>query len=262
VQAYAYAALRAGGDGVALGTDFNGFGKQPSPRFGTSACIGRLSAEGGSDDRRRAPGKTMAETLRADAFAQDHGVTYAEPMRDAHTHRFYGLVHDAPFSHEERAVWIALAAFDARVVPPGDQLPPWERDIALRVAEGLGDASPDPGKKWRTAAFLVKSGVPAPTSPAGLAADYRIVEGIWDLWHRMRSGNSRSPISRYAIGARDFDVNVDGLAHYGLVPDFLQDVSNQLRAGDGEVRDLSALFQSAESYLRMWERANAARSSP
>jgi hypothetical protein len=200
--------------------------------------------------------------MRADAFAQDHGVAYASPMRDAHTHRFYGLVRNAPFSREERAVWIALAAFEAHVVPPGDQLPPWERDIARRVAEGFGDVAPNETNAWRTAAFLVKSGAGAPAKPPGLVADYGIIKGIWALWQRMRAGNSGAPISRYAIGDRDFDVNVDGLAHYGLVPDFLQDVSNQLRAGDGRVRDLSALFESAETYIRMWERAEAARPAP
>lgn len=261
LQAYAYAALRAGDDGVALGTDFNGFGKQPSPRFGTFACIGRMASDGGSDGKRRAPGKTLAETMRADAFAQDHGVTYAEPLRDAHTHRFFGLTREAPFSHEERAVFIALAAFEGHVKPPGDQLPPWERDVALRVAEGFADAAPKAGNTWRTAAFLVKSGAPRPSTPEDLAADYVIVRNVWDIWHRMESGNRESPLSRHVIGERDFDLNIDGLAHYGLIPDFLQDVSNQLRAGKGAVRDLSLLFRSAETYIRMWERANEARTA-
>jgi hypothetical protein len=59
-------------------------------------------------------------------------------------------------------------------------------------------------------------------------------------------------------------VNLDGLAHYGLLPDFLQDVHNQLSRGSGSVKDLSALFRSAESYLRMWElveRASKGRGS-
>jgi len=50
---------------------------------------------------------------------------------------------------------------------------------------------------------------------------------------------------------RIFDYNVDGLAHFGLVPDMLQDLKN---LGLSQT-DFEALFSSAESYLQMWEKA-------
>lgn len=72
------------------------------------------------------------------------------------------------------------------------------------------------------------------------------------------------PIEPYVMGERTYDFNVDGLAHYGLVPDMLQDVANVLRDGganglrDGGVgRLLDPLFESAEGYIRMWERARS-----
>jgi len=52
-------------------------------------------------------------------------------------------------------------------------------------------------------------------------------------------------------GKRVFDYNVDGLAHFGLVPDMLQDLKN---LGLSQT-DFEALFSSSESYLQMWEKA-------
>jgi hypothetical protein len=54
-------------------------------------------------------------------------------------------------------------------------------------------------------------------------------------------------------GARTFDVNTDGVAHYGLMPDLLALVQHQKRGRAA----LGLLFQSAEGYLRMWRRAGA-----
>ena len=51
-------------------------------------------------------------------------------------------------------------------------------------------------------------------------------------------------------GERVFDINTDGVAHYGLYPDWIEDL--RMQAGDRIVRDLS---RGAEAYLQMWERA-------
>ena len=48
-------------------------------------------------------------------------------------------------------------------------------------------------------------------------------------------------------GNRGFDLNTDGVAHYGLIPDLVADM--QQRAGRAALRPL---FRSAEAYLRMW----------
>ena len=44
--------------------------------------------------------------------------------------------------------------------------------------------------------------------------------------------------------------NLDGLAHFGLLPDMLQDLKNLGPSRD----DFEALFSSAESYISMWEK--------
>ena len=59
---------------------------------------------------------------------------------------------------------------------------------------------------------------------------------------------------KQVTGDRTFDFNTDGLAHVGLIPDFLADLKN-IGLSDA---DIDPLFNSAESYIQMWERAEAA----
>ena len=55
---------------------------------------------------------------------------------------------------------------------------------------------------------------------------------------------------RQRSGKRTFDINTDGVAHYGLYPDWVEDL--RMQAGDKIVKDLS---RGSEAYLQMWERA-------
>ena len=50
---------------------------------------------------------------------------------------------------------------------------------------------------------------------------------------------------------KPWDINFDGLAHVGMLPDFIQD----LRQDGVTDAQLQPLFRSAEGYVRMWERA-------
>lgn len=56
-------------------------------------------------------------------------------------------------------------------------------------------------------------------------------------------------------GDRVFDLNTDGVAHYGLYPDYIADI--QQTEGGPEV--LKYLFRSAEAYIHAMEKAEAAR---
>ncbi|MEA2493279.1 MAG: hypothetical protein QOJ29_1190 [Thermoleophilaceae bacterium] len=51
-------------------------------------------------------------------------------------------------------------------------------------------------------------------------------------------------------GERTWDINKDGVAHYGLYPDWIEDL--RMQAGDEIVNDMA---RGAEAYLQMWERA-------
>jgi microsomal dipeptidase-like Zn-dependent dipeptidase len=55
-------------------------------------------------------------------------------------------------------------------------------------------------------------------------------------------------------GNRRFDLNRDGLAHYGLLPDFVRDIANQF----GSEEPLVPFFRSAQRFIETWERCEAA----
>ncbi|MEV8595989.1 discoidin domain-containing protein [Streptomyces sp. NPDC052012] len=62
-----------------------------------------------------------------------------------------------------------------------------------------------------------------------------------------RSVDGGSVIDRQTTGERTWDLNTDGAAHYGLVPDWIEDIR---RVGGQDVVD--DLFRGAESYLDTW----------
>ena len=61
--------------------------------------------------------------------------------------------------------------------------------------------------------------------------------------------------SRQQTGTRSFDLNRDGVAHYGLIHDLLAKVQTEPRGREA----LGLLFHSAEAYLETWQRAYRAR---
>ena len=74
------------------------------------------------------------------------------------------------------------------------------------------------------------------------------IQAIWDKWQEMNGDNR--PLERCKAGPRrDFDINLDGMAHYGMLPDFLQDLRNIGLTAE----DLAPLFRSAYDYIQMWE---------
>jgi microsomal dipeptidase-like Zn-dependent dipeptidase len=65
-----------------------------------------------------------------------------------------------------------------------------------------------------------------------------------------RSFDGAVTLDRQRSGERVFDVNLDGVAHYGLYPDWVEDL--RMIAGQEIVDDMA---RGAEAYLQMWERA-------
>src|SRR5205085_7984299 len=81
----------------------------------------------------------------------------------------------------------------------------------------------------RYAAYCVKNGITPHDltrwrDAAGIVDNYRWVSLVWREWQRMNGTNE--PLRRQVFGNRDYDVNMDGVAHYGMIPDFLQDLAN------------------------------------
>jgi microsomal dipeptidase-like Zn-dependent dipeptidase len=77
------------------------------------------------------------------------------------------------------------------------------------------------------------------------------------LRYPFKSYDGKVEFVRQQSGRRAYDLNTDGVAHYGLFADVVADMQRQhaTRAA------LSPLFHSAEAYLRMWRRA-AGHSTP
>jgi hypothetical protein len=72
------------------------------------------------------------------------------------------------------------------------------------------------------------------------------------LAYPFRSFLGRVSFQRQRTGSRTFDLNTDGVAHYGLVADLIADMQQH---GGGPA--LRSLFRSAEAYLRTWELARS-----
>ena len=65
-----------------------------------------------------------------------------------------------------------------------------------------------------------------------------------------KSFDGSTTVHAQRSGERVYDINRDGIAHYGLYADWLEDL--RLVGGKGVVRDMN---RGAEAYLQMWERA-------
>lgn len=214
----------------------------------------------------------MSEQSAADALSL--GEKYHFPLMDSHT----GLRDETncyptdPAGTSERAI-------------PYSQV---KRLAALGGVLGLGTADnsgPDPVELWlqnyKTArALMGRRGVALGTDFNGLSP--QIVANAYNIPtpYPINIGSKLNPPSgitltslpKFTLGSlRTFDFATDGLANYGLLPDFLQAVSVHPAppwtpmAGTSPVPnpdampELKALFHSAEDVIEMW--ANAEKSS-
>lgn len=263
-QAYLYAVAKMGGHGVAIGSDINGAGCLPGPRFGTYA------AYGAHNDRKRIPGR------RAEIDRQTNGVAYREPLRD---YRWYRFAPTGAGGYDEEGcdIWHAIAQYVAGFNPavhhhPDDDYPDLNLQqmleaIDLRIDEKwidhitlgfwMADAKPAPGEEeiagWpreERAAYYARAGLAEAQGPDLDEHTQKLMEKIkamWAKWQEMTGNNP--PLVRSTAGPRrDFDINIDGMAHYGMLPDLLQDVCNSGVTPE----DLAPLFRSAHDYVQSW----------
>ena len=68
------------------------------------------------------------------------------------------------------------------------------------------------------------------------------------------SGLGGVTVNKQVSGQRVYDINKDGVAHYGLYPDWIEDLRKL--AGNAIVKDMS---RGPEAYLQMWERAEGVK---
>jgi hypothetical protein len=72
---------------------------------------------------------------------------------------------------------------------------------------------------------------------------------------RLYDGSTPPTLNKHVTGSRTFDFTNDGLAHFGMLPDFLQAVS---QTPEGE-KVVGKLFDGAEDVIRLWEKAQVAK---
>ncbi|WP_201373910.1 membrane dipeptidase [Ktedonobacter robiniae] len=254
-QSYLYAITHMGGQGVAIGTDVNGFARFPAPRFGMNAGYNLdYNISGYGPD-------TIRKPLRAQQVAaQSNGVHYNAPIISPRHYRFEGVLLGDVYNTTDQDIWQAMGLYNAGLNPwTNDTIPDATRP-ALNFAKGFFatsksqlDILPDPldlnSPFEEKTAFLVKTGQQPSSSDARQVRDlYPKVLAIWQRWQAMQGNNT--PLTRSYAGQRDFDINIDGVAHYGMLPDMLQDLKN---VGLTDT-DLIPLFRSANDYIVMWEK--------
>ncbi len=265
-EAYLYAVAKTGGKGVAIGSDINGAAGLPGPRFGTFA------AYGARHDARREPSR------REEIDNQANGVAYREPIRDYRWYRFEPTG-GSGYDEETCDIWHAFAQYAAGFNPsiqthPKSDSPEVHIQELLEAADlfldqdwidhitlGFWLADEDQPieaeemKHWpreQCAAYYARKDA---VDNEDLTLDEHTqalmekIRAVWQKWQQM-SGDNR-PLSRSFAGARrDFDINLDGMAHYGMLPDMLQDLRNIGLTP----QDLGPLFRSAYDYVQMWQK--------
>jgi microsomal dipeptidase-like Zn-dependent dipeptidase len=282
IQPYWYA-LQKGGEnhGIAFGSDANGFAPQVAPRFGTDAVYflegdKKLNHHWGDAEHER--------QRRTYAFLQKKGVRYDKPVSTYHYHRFQPT---GFLTQEERDIWEALAMAKSGV----DLMDAWQPGGGLsaertgpqqhkirNIANGFrwaqerrpegdygnflqchdildGFRGECPNERW--AAYMCVHGensIPQHLKHSRTMDLYYTMKTIYDLWMQFENGPNE-PLRRSYAGTRDFDFNLDGQAHYGMLPDLIQDMKNQGLTPN----QLRPIFIGAEQFIKMWEKAEVAR---
>lgn len=264
-QEYLYAVAHMGDKGVGIGTDMAMLGAM-APRFGTYA--GRIVQK----DRHRV-------AARAQALHQSNGVRYENRLQDYHAYHFDG----DGYTDDQKDIWLGVTLGRSDHTIEGIIGAP---DLGLRTI-GNADFIKDIAKGVRAAVTgrPEDSLAPANSSSNNVAGLYnfgavehgafRAYRGtdpatiidldireyvkrfatICDQARAMDGDNP--PLRRCVAGNRYFDFNLDGMAHYGMIPDMLQDLRN-----DGiRPPQMAPLFNSAEQYIRMWEKCERIRNA-
>ncbi len=260
-QMYLYSLDKMNGKGVALCTD-RGMTDFIAPRFGPNAGYTL------KDEELLAVKKNLRASQR---HAQNNGVKYDRPMMSFHQ-SWYHQPEDQGIDEYENDAWAAFAAYEANV--PAHMIP-----ASYYLLHGERIRNFVKGLRTITENQLMQPGILTGDAPFEQAVMYclknnktpyqyssytssysqedqrnfnRIYHAILPAWAAMnsKSGNNQ-PLRRLKSGNRDWDFNTDGMAHYGMMPDFLQDLRNI----GMQPMQLTYLFRSAEDYIQMWEKA-------
>lgn len=286
-QLYLYALEKLHGQNVAFGTDASGVIQFPGPRFGPQSAYGldeahhslrpaQIELQGRSHPdgvlytplhghplttsafvgRGMDPDDELAPPTRADGYEYNKAqVTFfaAIPI-------FYWVI-DNSSGLSQGQVNSMLESFEDALSPnyPNRR---HTKEYAFGLVDGYkgwdtqsdffdGDVGTcqQLGKSIYLSQVLGQPPLSDVTGNATKLARYRDLLIVWNHFHRAFGPNT--PLTRCQTGYKQWDINFEGVAHYGLIPDFLQDLHNV----GMEPQDMSVLFRSAEEFARMWTKS-------
>jgi microsomal dipeptidase-like Zn-dependent dipeptidase len=209
----------------------------------------------------------MSERSRADTLDICEGVGY--PVVSGHT-GFVEIANGAK-AHEGQLLPAEverirkLGGMVAVILHQGDlnEIKTWQRTGQPIIPHVCGNSSNTLVQAYLYAASKMKGG------PVGFGTDFNGFAGLPGPrfgGEGCRGGGAPSPVQvsypftvvatgqpmpKSVVGEKAFDVNFDGVAHVGMLPDLIAD----LQVMGVTVADLCPLLSSAEGYVRMWERA-------
>jgi microsomal dipeptidase-like Zn-dependent dipeptidase len=292
-QIYLQALEYMEGHNVALGTDINGLIAGPGPRFGPNSSFATKSPWHLEELIRSQRNGVRYEPLHGRPIVgpafQGHGVdpgqefgwgrdqyldngnlhygyTYSQEQRD-----FFAAIRIFYYFKEKVSDGMTLSAIDTELDKIGNALSGgYNQGRIVQFARGLlkgikgwpitDQIIPNidmPGtREWLGRRVfqleVVESDVYQQLDDL-LHVRLSALRGVWGDYHQVFGSNT--PLKRSKTGPKDWDINFDGVAHYGLLPDLFQDMSNV----GLERYDLSPLFQSGDDFAVMWTRClNAA----
>ena len=254
---------------IAFGTDWNALLGGPGPRFGPMAGIG----VGGELEPEDDWAALVRSQRMAGALGQGQGVRYTDLPRDWRDHRFRdtklfrdtalfdmttGLGDEGRFLWQGLVLWSSGTDLDDATLVPRLLNPTLGYAPALELARALAGKSSLVGAPGSNGSDYHRAVIVARSTTIPVAAENGHVQSLvqWlpileGLWTRMLESQG-PPLQRSTAGpVREFDYNLDGLAHYGMLPDLLQDLKNVLLPPGL----LDRMFGSAEEYLQVWERS-------
>ena len=108
---------------------------------------------------------------------------------------------------------------------------------------------------WADPRYYFGFGYGADINGLGAQGDPRNAEGPSAITYPF-TGWGGVTVDQQRSGERVYDLNTDGVAHYGLYPDWLHELELIADEQEGDGADITADMQrGAEAYLQMWERA-------
>ena len=126
------------------------------------------------------------------------------------------------------------------------------------VVTPMKESAPDWIKTWRETKSKRDRrfyfGIGYGSDQNGLSSQPHPRTGPNPVEYPFKSFDGRVTFQRQRSGEREFDFTKDGVAHYGLFPDWWEDIRRV--GGAAAVRDMA---RGAEAYLEAWERVNGIR---